>query len=499
MSRLAVALLALVAAHGHAAVFRGVPGKNESAATVAFKPAAGVPGAEIVNVQHPIAKAAASVTAGKQEATTVTSKPSAGIPGVEIVNAHNPIVEAAAAVTAGKQDATATFKPAAGVPGAEIINVQHPIAKAAAAAVDVDGEEGAVAEQDIDFIAGIFDVGPTIENWKPYPLGGPKEEAPKPTPKPMPKLENVPSTKEAPKCDQVCTNGDSRARDVCMLKCDGLRKSICPRGASCHEKCNNQMKSIEKDPKCEKLCLAVKAHICAPFPYEAPDSMVSPHHDHQPPPSAESTPKPRVITGTFQVCNLYPSDYTFELFAVEKEGQVDGRNLTALNYEECGRVELTTLQMLGVRVQGRVDQFGQRRKGALAGISMPIYKIPSMMVFGVAGFNDESVMFEQYFVQGAGAMVCNGFPLWKKEDEAEPIQLIRGDFDAGKKIAKLGYRECTATGLAHGDIASIEVRGKRAGQYHVRDNPAAIVLGKAGQTTAIAFEASGDIKDILEA
>lgn len=289
------------------------------------------------------------------------------------------------------------------------------------------------------------------------------------------------SLKANAKCDQACTNGSEERRKKCAAKCAALQGQICPDKFNCHTGCGNHVKQVAKDEQCEKLCTDVQASICLSgegLGFEAPTENFSPHHDDEPPPSVENTPAPRVYEGCFPLCNLYPASYEFEVRAMGADGK-DGTKITSLGYKQCAVITMKSQERLEVSVDGKK-----------AGVSVPIYKIPSVMVFGQWAFKNNQVDFNRYFAKGQGAMVCNGYPLWKSKDIGEQVQLLRGGYD-GIKLAKLRYKECVPTALKTGDTLAVQVMGKNAGLYQVIGDPEpkAIILGKAGESTALAFEA----------
>jgi len=285
--------------------------------------------------------------------------------------------------------------------------------------------------------------------------------------------------KSAAKCDQACTNGSEERREKCTAKCLTLQGQICPDKFDCHKGCSNNVKQVVQDKECEKLCKDVQASICLPLGFEAPTENFSPHHDNEPPPSVEATPAPRIFQGCFPICNLYPASYEFEVRAMGADGKGEGAKITSLGYKQCAIVTMKSLERIGVSVDGK-----------MSGVSLPIQKIPSVMVFGQWAFKNNQVDFNRYFAKAQGAMVCNGFPLWKSKDIGEPAQLLRGGYD-GTKIAMIKYKECVPTALKTGDVLAVQIMGKNAGLYNVIGDPApkAIVLGKAGESSALAFEA----------
>lgn len=287
--------------------------------------------------------------------------------------------------------------------------------------------------------------------------------------------------KNAAKCDQACTNGSEERRKKCVARCAALQDQVCPDKFDCHKGCGNNVVQMVQDEQCEKLCREVQSSICLPLGYEAPTENFSPHHDDEPPPSIEATPAPRVYQGCFPICNLYPAGYEFEVRALGADGKGEGAKITSLGYKQCAVVTLKSQERISVNVDGKQ-----------AGISLPIYKIPSVMVFGQWAFGNHQVDFNRYFAKGQGAMVCNGYPMWESKDKnvGEPLQLLRGGYD-GTKLAMLRYKECVPTALTIGDVLAVQVKGNNAGLYKVSGDPApkAIILGKAGETTALAFEA----------
>lgn len=281
------------------------------------------------------------------------------------------------------------------------------------------------------------------------------------------------------KCDQACTNGSEKRRTTCASKCALLQSQICPDKFDCHTGCGNDVKQVAPDKQCEKLCKDVQKSICLPLAFKGPTENFSPHHDDEPPPSVEATPAPRIFEGCFPVCNVYPASYEFEVRSLGVDGKGEGTKITSLGYKQCAVVTMKSQERIGVSVDGK-----------MSGISLPIQKIPSVMVFGQWAFGNHQVDFNRYFAKGQGAIVCSGYPLWQSKDVGEPLQLLRGGYD-GKKLAMLRYKECVPTALTPGDVLAVKVSGKNAGLYKVTGDPApkAIVIGKAGETSALAFEA----------
>lgn len=317
-----------------------------------------------------------------------------------------------------------------------------------------------------------------------------EEEAPSAEPKvaslkKTTKTLQAPTSEENPKCDQACTNGSEKQRARCMMVCAKMQKKICPDSFSCHKGCGNNVKQLPKDPECERLCMDVKKSVCMPLGFEAPKENFSPHHNEKPPPSVEATPAPRIFKGCFMLCNLYPASYEFDILALPSETETDkGVKMSRLGYKQCASVTMQSLQAVGVSVNGKIS-----------GVSRVIRKIPSVMVFGQWAFGNHQVDFNRYFAKGAGAFVCNAFPLWKSKDDPEPIQLLRGGYK-GVKLALLKYKECVPTALKAGDTLAAQVQGKDAGEYHVAGPVKAIVVGKAGTSSAIAFEAWTGVDEV---
>lgn len=288
------------------------------------------------------------------------------------------------------------------------------------------------------------------------------------------------SVEEDAKCDQACANGSEGHREACVGECEYLQTVICKDGFTCLKGCNNHMKDKDKYPKdmgCEKLCDHVSGEICDGLGYEAPKGAVSPHHDEEVPPSIEATPAPRIYTGSSLFCNAYPSGYEFQVMALKSPKDKDGPVLTSLAYKQCDKIPLETLQFIGLKA-----------KGVMAGVSKPIVKVPSVMLFGQSAFGNHQVEFNRYFAQSDGPMLCNGFPIWYTKQVGQSIEFQRD----GKKITTLKYKDCYPTSLKNGEVLSAWVKGQKIGEYRVIGSPSAVVLGKAGQTTAVAFEAWTD-------
>merc|ERR1719311_251006 len=107
--------------------------------------------------------------------------------------------------------------------------------------------------------------------------------------------------------------------------------------------------------------------------------------------------------------------------------------MTKLGYKQCAKVSAQSLQTIGLKA-----------KGTLAAVSKPIYKIPSVMLFGQFAFGNHQVEFNRYYARGSGAYLCNGFPAWENVDQGEPVVFYRGGTDNAKfvKLATLRYKEC---------------------------------------------------------
>jgi len=285
---------------------------------------------------------------------------------------------------------------------------------------------------------------------------------------------------KAAKCDQACTDGSVQERKACNSNCAKLQRKVCASGFSCTSGCGNDVKQLKKDRNCEELCDSVHAAICLPFKYEADEGSVSPHHDdHEDLPSAKATPPMRVYTGKTVFCNLYPAVYNFEVLVMDSPDDQANAPVATLAYKQCDELELKTGQVIGLRV-----------KDKMAGVSHRIDKIPSIMVVGQWAHGNLQVNFNRYFVKSSGPFVCNGFPLWEKDaDVGEEVQVYRGVYKTGAELAPLRYKECTASSLRPGSVVSVMIKGKESGQYTLTERPKVIVLGKAGQTSAVAFEA----------
>lgn len=295
----------------------------------------------------------------------------------------------------------------------------------------------------------------------------PLEQPPKP-----------PTEAENPKCDQVCTNGSEGTRMRCMFRCSSMQLKVCPKDfKGCSKSCSNDVTIIPKDTECEKLCENVKGRLCSSLGFQFPKNHVSPHHDDQVPPSLEATPAPKLWKGSFVFCNLYPASYEFEVLQLQGQSDKSGPKMTKLGYKQCAKVAGQSLQSIGLQA-----------KGKLAAVSKPIDKIPSIMLFGQFAFGNHQVEFNRYFARGSGAYLCNGFPAWENVDKGEPVVFYRGGYD-GVKLATLRYKDCTPTALKAGDIVAAKIHNENAGSYNVVGNPVAIVLGKAGKSTGVAFEA----------
>lgn len=287
-----------------------------------------------------------------------------------------------------------------------------------------------------------------------------------------------PSDTENPKCDQVCTNGSEGRRTKCRFQCAKMQTKVCPKEfEGCHKACANDVPSMPADRKCEQLCEHVKDKICNGLGYQAPKDRVSPHHDDQPPPSIEATAAPRIYKGSFMFCNLYPASYEFEVLALKDQDAKSGTRLTKLGYKQCDRISMQSLQSVGIRVPGK----------EMSAVSKPIVKIPSVMVFGQWAFGNHQIEFNRYFARGSGAMLCNAYPAWESTEVSEEVTFYRGGYQ-GKKLGALRYKECVPTALGNGDDVAAVIRDQQAGELHVLGNPKAIILGKAGQSTAVAFE-----------
>lgn len=288
------------------------------------------------------------------------------------------------------------------------------------------------------------------------------------------KDQGAPTAKENPKCDQACTNGSEERRAKCMVQCAKMQKQICDSKFSCHSACGNDNKYLKNDPQCEMLCNDVHDRICYPLAWEVPKDALSPHHDDKPPPSFEATPAPRIFTGSFMLCNLYPASYPFDIVRLKDMAAKDGETMAKLGYKECQEITMSSYEHVGLKA-----------KGKLAGVSRPIIKTPSIMLFGQFAFGNHQIEFNRYFAKGDGPIICNGMPVWESKDNGEKIQLYRNN----KTLASLRYKACMPTGLKNGDVLTAEIKGHKAGEYRVGESPRAIVLGKAGESGALAFEA----------
>jgi len=266
-------------------------------------------------------------------------------------------------------------------------------------------------------------------------------------------------------------------REECTKQCVVLQEKICITGFTCTAGCGNNVKQMKKDPECETLCDSVHAAVCYPFHFEASSKDVSPHHDDKPPPSIEATPAPRVFEGKTFFCNLYPSSRYFEVLVMSSPADKDGDAVTRLTYKQCDEIALKTGDVIGVRAGG-----------AMSGVSKPILKIPSIMLFGQWAHGNHQVNFNRYYAKSDGPFVCNGFPVWEKEDDnvGAEIQVFR---DGETPLSKLRYKECTPTSVHNGEVISSSIAGKNAGSYTIAGSPRVVVLGKAGETTALAYEA----------
>jgi len=289
----------------------------------------------------------------------------------------------------------------------------------------------------------------------------------------------APSDKENPKCDQACTDGNLEDRKACALACVKLQNQICTDGFTCTSGCKNDVKLMKKDPDCENLCDEVFAKICYPMAYEASEEDVSPHHDDKPPPSVEATPAPRIFEGKTIFCNVYPSSFKFEVLKMNSPADKGGEPITALSYKQCDEITLKSGEVIGLRAGG-----------SMAGISKPIFKIPTIMLFGQWAHGNHQVNFNRYFAKSDGPFVCNGFPIWDQDDinKGAEVQLYRQGYN-GTKLAKLRYKECVPSSVHAGSRLAAGVNGENAGEYSVLGEPRVIVLGKAGKTTALAYEA----------
>jgi len=282
------------------------------------------------------------------------------------------------------------------------------------------------------------------------------------------------TTKDNPKCDQACTNGGRDRRAKCMVQCKKMQDKICSDKFSCHSGCGNDNKYLKDDPQCEALCNDVHEKICYPLLWEAPKDALSPHHDDKPPPSVEATPAPRIFTGSFMFCNLYASSFTFDVVRLKDMAAKDGETMAKLGYKECQEISMASFEVVGLKAKGKLNA-----------VSKPIDKTPSIMLFGQFAFGNHQIEFNRYFAKGEGPIICNGMPVWEATDHGEKILLYRNE----KTLASLRYKECMPTGVKDGDVLKAEIKGKKAGEYKVSENPRVIVLGKAGESGAIAFEA----------
>jgi hypothetical protein len=291
-------------------------------------------------------------------------------------------------------------------------------------------------------------------------------------------VQKPPTESENPKCDQICTNGSEGKRMRCMYRCESMQKKVCiDKFPGCKTQCSNDVEIIPKDVECEKLCKTVTGKLCSSLGYLAPKSKVSPHHDKKVPPSVEATPPPKLWKGSFVFCNLYPASYEFDVLALSNQEAKTGKKMAKLGYKQCAKVEAQSLQVIGLQA-----------KGVLAAVSKPIDKIPSVMLFGQFAFGNHQIEFNRYFARGSGAYLCNGWPAWQNVDYGEPVTFYRGGYK-GKKLATLRYKDCTPTALKAGDVVAAKIHDENAGEYQVTGNPLAVILGKAGQSTGVAFEA----------
>jgi hypothetical protein len=298
---------------------------------------------------------------------------------------------------------------------------------------------------------------------------------------PLAEPKSPPTEAENPKCDQVCTNGSEGQRMRCMYRCSSMQGKVCVKNfKGCTKSCSNDVEIIPKDVACEKLCGNVQDRLCTGLGYQAPKTHVSPHHDDKVPPSVEATPAPKLFKGSFVFCNLYAASYEFDVLQLHDQGEKTGPKMTKLGYKQCAKVSAQSLQSIGLQA-----------KGKLAAVSKPIDKIPSIMLFGQFAFGNHQVEFNRYFARGSGAYLCNGFPAWENVDKGEPVTFYRGTQGESKliKLATLRYKDCTPTALKAGDVVAAKIHNEFAGSYNVVGSPVAIVLGKAGKSTGVAFEA----------
>merc|ERR1719235_2941073 len=145
--------------------------------------------------------------------------------------------------------------------------------------------------------------------------------------------------------------------------------------------------------------------------------------------------------------------------------------MAQLGYKECQEISMASYEYVGLRA-----------KGKLAGVSQPLVKTPSVMLFGQFAFGNHQIEFNRYFARGSGAYLCNGWPAWQNVDYGEPVTFYRGGYK-GKKLATLRYKDCTPTALKAGDVVAAKIHNEKAGLYNVVGKPLAIVLGKAGKST----------------
>lgn len=280
-----------------------------------------------------------------------------------------------------------------------------------------------------------------------------------------------------PKCDQACTNGDLKQRQRCNSACAKMQLKLCTsQFVGCHKACENHRPTLKPDPECRGLCDHVQLKLCYPLVYEAPKGAVIPTTNKVPPVTVYKS-KVKIFKGSFLFCNLFPADYDFDVLALPEGNVTTGPKLTSISYKQCKFISMQSYQKIGLSV-----------KGKLAGVSRPINKIPSIMVFGQWAFGNHQIEFNRYFAKGDGAYVCNGFPMWAEKDVGKEVELLRGGY-SGHTLARLRYKECVPTGASTGELLAAKVDGQRAGEYKLQGYPSAVVLGKAGQTTAIAFEA----------
>jgi len=277
-----------------------------------------------------------------------------------------------------------------------------------------------------------------------------------------------------PKCDQACTNGGVERRAKCLDQCATMQEKICKDKFTCHSGCANDNKYMKHDQRCADLCNDVHARICYPLLWEASKDILSPHHDEKPPPSVEATPAPRIYTGSFMFCNLYAASYAFDIVRLANQDAKDGETIAKLHYKQCQQITMSSYEAIGVKAKGKISA-----------VSKPIVKTPSIMMFGQFAFGNHQIEFNRYYAKGEGPIICNGFPIWESTDLGEKVVLYRN----GKTLSTLRYKECMPTGLKNGDVLMAEIKGKKAAEYRIMESPNAIVLGKAGDSGALAFEA----------